>query len=225
MIVERAIEIANEEGFAAVSMQRVASDFNFTTMSLYRYVPGKTELVDLMIDTALGTPPALDPALVGWRARMEAWARSMRHVYDQHPWVARTVTDDRLMGPNELGWVEVAVQALAGTPLTGSEMTDAIRVVSSHVRSWAQYSVDMATRTHVLTGEQWGRAIATLISEHKDRYPALSEALISGAFGPAEGTGPEFGLRCVLDGIGVRIQEREREIAERSGRPAGNDAG
>lgn len=210
-IVERAIAIADEDGFPAFSMQRVAGDFGFTTMSLYRYVPGKAELVDLMIDTALGPPPVLDPELAGWRPRLETWARAMRHVYDRHPWVSRAVTDDRLMGPNELGWVETAMRALADSGLTGSEKTDAIRVVSSHVRSWAQYSVDMASGKHAMTGEQWGVAIATLINDHQDRYPALQEALVSGAFGPAEGSGPEFGLRCVLDGISVRVAEREAQ--------------
>ena len=49
-IVRVAIEIADAEGLPAVSMQRVASEFGFTTMSLYRYVPGKNELIDLMIE-------------------------------------------------------------------------------------------------------------------------------------------------------------------------------
>lgn len=206
VIVRTAIAIADAEGLPAFSMQRVAGEFGFTTMSLYRYVPGKTELIDLMIDTALGPPPDL-AEYPDWRAKLEVWAGELHEVYHRHLWVARAVTDDRLMGPNELAWVEAAARALLGTGLTGGETTDAVRVVSSHVRSWAQYSADMAGDAG-MTGRQWGAAIAALIEEHSADYPALAEAMRSGAFGPVDGSGPQFGLRCVLDGIGVRIAER-----------------
>src|SRR5512139_2166546 len=58
-IVQASIELADAEGLDAISMQRVAGAFGFTTMSLYRYVPGKAELIDLMIDMSLGPPPDL----------------------------------------------------------------------------------------------------------------------------------------------------------------------
>ncbi|MEV6522678.1 TetR/AcrR family transcriptional regulator C-terminal domain-containing protein [Longispora sp. NPDC051575] len=61
-IVAAAIAIADAEGLAAVSMQRVAGDLDFTKMSLYRYVPGKAELTALMVDAAMGPPPDLDAA-------------------------------------------------------------------------------------------------------------------------------------------------------------------
>ena len=53
-IAQAGIEIADAEGIAAVTMERVADALGFTKMSLYRYVPGKNELVALMIDSALG---------------------------------------------------------------------------------------------------------------------------------------------------------------------------
>src|SRR5689334_22149881 len=53
-IVRAAIGVADAEGLAAVSMQRVAAEVGFTTMALYRYVPGKNELVALMVDSAVG---------------------------------------------------------------------------------------------------------------------------------------------------------------------------
>ena len=47
-IVAAAVDIANAEGLAAVSMARVAKAVGFTTMSLYRYVTNKDELLQLM---------------------------------------------------------------------------------------------------------------------------------------------------------------------------------
>ena len=48
-IVDTAIVIADKDGLSAVSMNRVAASFGFTTMSLYRYVPSKDDLVLLML--------------------------------------------------------------------------------------------------------------------------------------------------------------------------------
>jgi len=47
-IVEAAIEVGDAEGLGAVSMSRVAKELGFTTMSLYRYVTSKDELLQLM---------------------------------------------------------------------------------------------------------------------------------------------------------------------------------
>src|SRR2546427_8957148 len=68
-IVKAAIYIADTDGIEAVSVQRVAGDLGFTKMSLYRHVPGKTELLGIMIDTGVGGPPDLSSVPGGWRAR------------------------------------------------------------------------------------------------------------------------------------------------------------
>ena len=54
-IADAAIAVADAEGLAAVSMQRVAADLGYTKMSLYRYLPGKAELVAAMIERAPAT--------------------------------------------------------------------------------------------------------------------------------------------------------------------------
>src|SRR5215207_6107774 len=68
-IVSAAVEVADDEGLAALSMQRVAERLGFTTMSLYRYVPGKGELIDLMLDAAFGRPPDPEDEAPNWRTK------------------------------------------------------------------------------------------------------------------------------------------------------------
>src|SRR6266540_3558611 len=65
-----AIEIADADGVAAVSMQRVASRLGFTKMALYRYVADKAELLAIMIETAAGEPPDLGSIPGGWRPKL-----------------------------------------------------------------------------------------------------------------------------------------------------------
>src|SRR5688572_640704 len=74
-IIESAIAVADRDGLTALSMRSVAERLGFTTMSLYRYVPGKGELVEVMRDVALGEPPTAEPAL-DWREQLRRWARA-----------------------------------------------------------------------------------------------------------------------------------------------------
>ena len=57
-IVQAAITIAARDGLGAVSMSRVAADLGASTMSLYRYVSAKDELVKLMVDAGQDPHPA-----------------------------------------------------------------------------------------------------------------------------------------------------------------------
>jgi len=60
-IVEAAIEIADRDGLASLSMSRVAAALGFTAMSLYRYVSGKEDLLVLMQDAVCAklSPPGI----------------------------------------------------------------------------------------------------------------------------------------------------------------------
>ncbi|MFP5371046.1 MAG: TetR/AcrR family transcriptional regulator, partial [Actinomycetes bacterium] len=53
-IVAAAVALADAEGLSAVSMRRVAAEVGVPTMTLYGHLPGKGELVDLMLDAVLG---------------------------------------------------------------------------------------------------------------------------------------------------------------------------
>ena len=58
-IASTALAIADTEGFAAVSMRRIAAELGAGTMTLYYYVRTKDELVALMDDAIMGE--VLDP--------------------------------------------------------------------------------------------------------------------------------------------------------------------
>jgi AcrR family transcriptional regulator len=48
--VDTSHRFADEHGLESLSMRRLAERFGVGTMSLYRYVPGRAELLDLMVD-------------------------------------------------------------------------------------------------------------------------------------------------------------------------------
>src|ERR1700742_2649804 len=124
-IADAAIAIADAEGLAAVSMQRVAADLGYTKMSLYRYLPGKAELVAAMLERALGEPPALPP---GWRAGLTGWAEALLAGYLGHAWALEATSGARPVGPHELDWTERALGVLP-EGLTGAERMDVVATV------------------------------------------------------------------------------------------------
>ena len=105
-IADAAVAIADSEGIAAVSMQRIAAEFQYTKMALYRYVAGKDDLLALMIDRAVGDPPDLAHITGGWRERLEEWVRLLVERWEEHPWLPRATMGDRVMGPNEVGCID-----------------------------------------------------------------------------------------------------------------------
>ncbi len=204
-IARAAVAIADAEGFAAVSMQRVASELGYTTMALYRHVPDKAELVARMIETSLAPAPEF-VAGAGWRANLEAWARGLWAVFHRHPWALAVSGRLRVMGPVELGWMERALAAFAGTGLSASEAHRAFLAVLGQVHSTSRFA-QPGTGEHI-SGEQWSAATRALLREHGEGFPALRAAMAAGAFAEPTADGLGFGLRCVLDGIAVLIAGR-----------------
>lgn len=204
-IAEAGIRIADAEGLDAVSMQRIAGELPVTKMALYRYVPGKTELVAVMSDLAMGSPP-VRPDLP-WREALHTWAIDLYDGFTQHPWLLLSTVGRRLLGPNELAWMEQGVAALTDTGLTGGEQLDSILVITSHVRNIAQQSTTFPGHTTGLTEEDMQQSLAEILTTEADRFPHLTTAMRTSA--GSENQGLEFGLERILDGLELLITGRK----------------
>jgi AcrR family transcriptional regulator len=198
-IVAEAIDLADTEGLANLSMQRLAERLGFTKMSLYRYVPGKAELTALMLDTALGPPPA--PA-DGWRAGLQAWAETIFARYSAHSWTIDLTTGQRPIGPNELGWMEAALTALAGTGLTGAERLDTIVLLNGHVRSLVEQLAPPSSSA------DYTAQLTETMAAAGDRYPAVTAAFAEEAAANESGNALQFGIDRILDGLAALIAQR-----------------
>ena len=191
-------------------MPRLARRLGLTAMALYRYVPGKDELVNLMIDAAIGDPPdGLGRTDGDWRQGLRHWAGQASAGFRRRPWLIEATARHRLMGPSELGWLDRAVGLLDGTGLSGPERLNAVLVLVGHVRSMALYALNRAHGGGV-AGDDWDTATIWLVNRHSERYPALRSAVDDGALSPDDRNGLEFGIQCVLDGIEVLIASRTK---------------
>ncbi|MEV0566573.1 TetR/AcrR family transcriptional regulator C-terminal domain-containing protein [Dactylosporangium sp. NPDC050588] len=201
------IAAADADGLAATTMQRVAESLGVTKMALYRYVPGKTELVALMLDAAVGAPPDPVPG-AGWRETLDAWAKALFARFCEHPWTLEAAVGARVLGPCELTWLERAVAALTGTGLHGGEMLDVAATLSGHVRNLAQ-QMSAASAPDGLESELGGPMQAVLAGR-EDRFPAVTAALASIRTAGGQDQALDFGLARILDGVGMLIDSRGR---------------
>ena len=143
-IVEAAVRIADSEGLEAISMARVATELGFTTMSLYRYVASKDELLQLMFNaSALGAETLVIEG-DDWRTRLRSWAVIQRDMLDRHPWITQLPMPAPPLAPNSLHFVERALEVLDGTGLADSEKMRAIGLLSSYTLSEARFANDAA---------------------------------------------------------------------------------
>jgi AcrR family transcriptional regulator len=197
-VVRAAIEVVDAQGLGALTMARVATQLDVSTMALYRYVPGKHELIDLMIDSALGMPPA--PGGRPWGAEVTLWARSSLAIFQGRPWLLEAVMGRATIGPNWLAWLNAALQAFAESGLTAKDMVAAVLLVDGHVRSAAQVSLGPAGSAQ--WAEDFGRVLQTVGGDA--RYSAVARVAGAGGFDPlaaAEESPFEFGLQRLLNGI------------------------
>ena len=132
-IAQAALEIADHEGFEALSMRRIADALGAGTMTLYYYVRTKDDLLTLMDDALMAEVVAHSTPLEdGWRAALEQISHAMRDAFLRHPWALHALQGARA-GPNGFAHVEQSLKALEGLKLTLAEKLDMLSVVDDYV--------------------------------------------------------------------------------------------
>ncbi|MEU0480487.1 TetR/AcrR family transcriptional regulator [Streptosporangium sp. NPDC006013] len=221
VIVRAAVEIADADGIEGVSMRRVGERLGFTSMSLYRHVPGKTQLIDLMCDAVMGDAATTgtdggDTAGTprGWREALEGWARGSWALCRRHPWLAGVRGTRHIPGPNSVAHFEYALGTVAGIGLKPAEMVAVVGLVGRFVDSEAARAAE-AARVERHTGvseEEWWGARESLY-EKLHLYPTLTHVWEAGGYDEPEDSF-EFGLRRMLDGIAALVRERDEKRDE-----------
>lgn len=210
-IVTAAVQIADEHGLDAVSMRKVADELGAGTMSLYTHVPGKAELTELMVDTALGElyadldEPARQPG--GWRAGMEFVARRNWELHLKHPWLMQAASVRPNLGPHAVRKYEAELRPLDGIGLSDVEMDSALALVLGHVEAQARLQNSLLQLRREQSDQDWWmeqapvleRLMAGVNLPLAHRVGEASSVAYEGAAAPEHVL--SFGLARILDGI------------------------
>ncbi|MFC4586238.1 TetR/AcrR family transcriptional regulator C-terminal domain-containing protein [Sphaerisporangium corydalis] len=221
-VVRAAIEIADAEGLAALSMRGVAARLGVATMSPYRHVTSKDELVLLMADAAYAEEPYPPEVPSGWRERLELVARTLWVLHRRHPWLSHVTALTRpLPVPSLMVHGELALSALDGHGLAPAAVLDLHALMFSFVQGVAA-NLERAAQDEAATGmseDQWmdvqGPALAAIAAS--GRYPTFARLVgeLQDGYDLHLDDLFELGLRLLLDGLAPRMGDPPGQ-----GRPA-----
>jgi AcrR family transcriptional regulator len=216
-IVEAAIAVADRDGIDGLSMRRVAGALGVGAMSLYRYVPGKAELLALMLDAVSDPHADLDRgAGRPWRGVIENVARGVYRLYLTHPWLLQVNWTRPVIGPNTLAGIELFMRALDGVGLTDQERISVMMLVDAFVVGQARQRIQygaLLEETGLPDEEFWAQQYPFLAKAMESGdYPAMA-ALGEDAFAAGWDESFNFGLQRVLDGVDALIRRRRRTAA------------
>src|ERR1700761_8189633 len=144
-IAGAALEIADSEGFDAVSMRRVAQRLGAGTMTLYHYVRNKNELIALMSDAVMAEVVVPEGELSDdWRTALTQIANLSHAAFAAHHWIFQRMGDDGVPGPNGMRHFEQSLQAVAGLGLDREQTFEVIGQVDDYVFGYSLREVQEA---------------------------------------------------------------------------------
>lgn len=211
------MRVAAADGLAAVSMSRVAAELGAATMSLYRHVSSKDELLAHMVDAAFAAVPPPAAAEETWRSGLTRWASAHLAVLRQHTWLVRIPIGGPPVMPNQVLWFERGLGCVRTTALAPAEQPSVLLLVNGFVRNQATLEADLAAaaRAAGTAMDEVGREYTALLTRLTDaeRFPAIQGLLRANVF-IGEGALADdfqFGLDRILDGIAVLIAARAKD--------------
>ncbi|MDL4772449.1 MULTISPECIES: TetR/AcrR family transcriptional regulator [Thermomonosporaceae] len=208
-ITEAALRIADTEGLEAATMRRIAAEIGAGTMSLYRYVPGRDDLVELMADRLMGEIDVEGVPSGDWRADLAHYADEVRAMWLRHPWIATVNRSLPSFGPNQLRLIERVMGVLdAHVPI--DENLGLTGLLSSYVEGAVREEINWTEeiRRSGLSESEWmersGPYIHWLLASGE--HPIFAK-IVMDAGRPHQSQDDRFrnGLERVLDCIAMAL--------------------
>ncbi|MEU5883011.1 TetR/AcrR family transcriptional regulator [Spirillospora sp. NPDC047279] len=210
-ITETAIRVADAEGLDAASMRRIAAEMGAGAMSLYRYVPSRDDLIELMVDHVHGEQDLPDRPTGDWRADLSRVAEESRAMWLRHPWLISLHRGRPAFGPRQLKIIEFAAGALDVGPSV-DEILILLDILNGYIERTVRAELmwaEEARRTGM--GEfDWMARSGPYIRRILDSgdYPMFTRIVVD-ARQPHLRPDERFrdGLEKVLDAVGASIQD------------------
>lgn len=202
-----AVEIADAEGLDAVTMRRLATELGVAPMAAYRYVSGKDELLELMVDFVYGELTLPDDT-AGWRETMRTLAMRTRAVLLKHPWMARTSV--LALTPNQLAVPECVLATLDALGLDADTMMAVSRTVTAYVHGAVDAEIGLLRLMQERgwsSGHETRSGLAPRMTwlMNTGRYPTYQRYTLEATRKDDPQWQFEVGLDCVLDGIAAHM--------------------
>lgn len=194
LILDRAVELIEEEGPDALSMRRLGSRLGVEAMSIYHHFAARDELLAAIGDRLLEPLHELELG-DDWREACRRFATALRDVAVARPATFQLLGLQPFDTPRSLGPVERLLGVLVNRGFTPADALAVYRAVVSYARG---YALAEATGFTVDAAQPSGRR--RLIALPRADFPILAGSARELSVLDAD-IGYEFGLGALLAGF------------------------
>jgi AcrR family transcriptional regulator len=200
-VLETAVELADRHGLEWLSMRKLADELGVAAMTLYYYVPNKTELIDGMVDIVFSEiePPSLE---LDWKTAMRRRAVSTREALNRHRWAVGNMEGRTTHGPANLRLHDAVLGCLRAAGFSIEMTVHAYSVQDAYIYGFALQETDMSSETP----DDFAAEAQRQMDAYKDvlaDYPHLVEVVGGHVAESGYDYATEFlfGLDLILDGL------------------------
>jgi AcrR family transcriptional regulator len=210
-IVAAAVELADIEGLAALSMRSVARRLGVMPMSLYNHIANKEELLDGMVDAVFAEFYAPVPG-GDWRSELRRRAVTAREALKRHPWAVGLMDSRRNAGYETLVHHDAVIGCLREAGFSLTLTGHAFAVLDAHLYGFMVQELSMPFEPGQDLAELGNQIVAAL---PEGQLPYFREFTLEHALRPGYDFGDEFeiGLDLVLDGLAQRLGGKHQDRA------------
>jgi AcrR family transcriptional regulator len=204
-IARAAVNLLDAEGVAGMSMRRLAARLDAGAMSLYEYVGGKEDVLDLAVDEALAEIDLEGLEGMPWREALVRQLTQGRRVMKRHSWLPALMATRPLLGPRALAGSELFYSLLKRAGLDGPRLTAAVGTLTYYVQGYA--ATENSWRGTIRDAESEAtlrRQAQSYIDHRHELYPTLAR---HADLGNADFDASfRLGLDTILDGIQAQLR-------------------
>jgi len=182
-VIDAAAELVAERGYARLSMRALAQRCGVATMTLYRHVRTKEDLLGALTDRVLAELELPAPGTLTWQEQLATVFRSVHDLLLEHPDVVEIAVRQHVAGEAAYRGAEVVLDALRRAGIEGEAAASAFAALFAFTLGFTQQQLQasgpgagLAHRQAVLDRlpvddfENLSRLGGVFLLRHSDRH-------------------------------------------------------
>ncbi|PIQ22975.1 TetR family transcriptional regulator [bacterium (Candidatus Blackallbacteria) CG17_big_fil_post_rev_8_21_14_2_50_48_46] len=207
-VLQAAVQLADSQGIAALSMRKLAETLEVEAMSLYNHVANKEEVLHGMVELIMAEIERPEPGK-DWQAEIRKRAHSAHIALMRHPWASHLLVSGMNIGPQMLAYVNATLGCLREAGFSYALADRAWNAIDSHI-----YGFTLQKLNFPLEPSEYAQAASgflPLLAEADLPYlKALTEMVSTGQHKGLHDF--SFGLELLLEGLEkLRLAQTETE--------------
>jgi AcrR family transcriptional regulator len=137
-VIDAAAELVAEVGYAGLNMRALAERCGVATMTLYRHVRTKEDLLGALADRVLGDLALPAPGTLSWQEEVVAVFRSLHDLWLEHPELVDIAARQHVAGEAAYRGAEVVLDALRRAGIEGEAAASAFGTLVAFTLGFVQ---------------------------------------------------------------------------------------